>query len=422
VSEAATSGARKPSPSPGTLAPGLLVGRVAGVEIRLHWTWLLAAAFITATLAGGVFPSEVGGLSGGAYLVMGLLTAVLFFVSLLLHELGHALEARRAGIPTRAITLWMLGGVAQSGGPFPSAGVEARVALAGPAVSAALGAVLVGAGQIGGLPAAIGALLEWLGWMNLLLLAFNMIPALPLDGGRVLRAALWRLSGNLLRATRVAARVSQALAVILIGFGAVTFLVSAAFGGVWLVFIGWFVFSAATAEVRGAAAQVALAGVQVAELMTPDPITIPATASLGDLLELRRRTGHSVYAVIDDHGDAVGLISTQEAERLPDHRRNWATVRLAPRRSRPARHRRRRRRAGDGSRPGRQPAAPRGGAARRPPCRAPIAQRPRASGALAGGRRGRLAARRAAFLPRREASSRRARTGTAPGATASAQR
>jgi CBS domain-containing protein len=221
----------------------------------------------------------------------------------------------------------MLGGVAQSGGPFPSAGVEARVALTGPAVSAALGAALVGAGQIGALPAAIAAVLEWLGWTNLLLLAFNMIPALPLDGGRVLRAALWRLSGNLLRATRVATRVSRALAVGLMGFGAVSFLVSAAFGGVWLAFIGWFVFSAAAAEVRGAEAQVALAGVQVAELMTADPITVPATASAGELLQLRRRTGHSVYPVIDDQGDAVGLISTQAAQRLPEHRRNWVTVR-----------------------------------------------------------------------------------------------
>jgi Zn-dependent protease/predicted transcriptional regulator len=327
MSEAATGGARQPFPSPGTLATGLRVGRVSDVEIRLHWTWLLAAAFITASLAGAVFPSEIAGLSGGAYLAMGLVTTLLFFASLLAHELGHALEARREGIPTRGITLWMLGGVAQSGGPFPSAGVEARVALTGPAVSAALGAALVGAGQIGALPAAIAAVLEWLGWTNLLLLAFNMIPALPLDGGRVLRAALWRLSGNLLRATRVATRVSRALAVGLMGFGAVSFLVSAAFGGVWLAFIGWFVFSAAAAEVRGAEAQVALAGVQVAELMTADPITVPATASAGELLQLRRRTGHSVYPVIDDQGDAVGLISTQAAQRLPEHRRNWVTVR-----------------------------------------------------------------------------------------------
>jgi Zn-dependent protease/predicted transcriptional regulator len=311
----------------GTLATGLRVGSVAGIEIRLHWTWLLAAIFITVSLAGSVFPSEVGGLSGTAYFAMGLVTALFFFVSLLLHELGHALEARREGIPTRGITLWMLGGVARSGRPFRSAGEEARVALAGPAVSAVLAAALVGAGQIGGLPVAIGAVLEWLGWTNLLLLAFNMIPALPLDGGRVLRAALWRLSGNLLRATRIAARVSQVLAVALMCFGVVTLVVSASFGGLWLAFIGWFVFSAASAERGGAEAQVALAGVQVAEVMSPDPITVPATASAGELLRLSRQTGHSVYPVIDEHGDAIGLISTRTAERVTPDRRDWVTVR-----------------------------------------------------------------------------------------------
>ena len=311
----------------GTLATGLRVGRLAGIEIWLHWTWLLSAVFIAASLAGSVFPSELGGLSGAAYLAMGLVTALLFFVSVLLHELGHALQARREGIPTRGITLWMLGGAARSGGPFRSAGEEARVALAGPAVSAVLGAALVGAGQIGGLPAAIGTVLEWLGWTNLLLLAFNMIPALPLDGGRVLRAVLWRFSGNLLRATRIAAGVSQVLAVALMCFGAVSLVASASFGGLWLALIGWFVFSAATAERGGAEAQVALAGVPVAKLMTPDPITVPATVSAWELLRLSRQTGHSVYPVIDEHGDAVGLIATRQAERLPAHRRDWVTVR-----------------------------------------------------------------------------------------------
>jgi Zn-dependent protease len=326
VSEAAGNAALRTAPSPAMLATGLRVGSVAGVEIRLHWTWLLAAVFVTASLAGGVFPSDVGGLSAGVYLAMGLVTALLFFVSLLLHELGHALEARREGIPTRGITLWMLGGVAQSGGPFRTAGQEARVALAGPAVSAVLAAAFVGAGEIGFLPAAVAAVLEWLGWTNLVLLAFNMIPALPLDGGRVLRAALWRLDGSLLRATRVAAGLSQALAVVLMAIGAVGVVIGASIGGLWLAFIGWFVFSAASTERGGAQAQVALAGVQVAELMTPDPITVPVTVSAGELLEMRRRTGHSVYPVIDERGDAVGLVSVSAAESVPEHRRNWVTV------------------------------------------------------------------------------------------------
>ena len=309
------------------LAAGVPLARIAGVEVRLHWTWWIAAAVITIGLAGGVFPDEVPGLSNATYVAMGLVTAVLFFASLLLHELGHALEARRDGIPTRGITLWMLGGVARSAAPFPSAGVEARVALAGPAVSAVLGAGLVAAGQIGGLPDSVATVLEWLGWTNVLLLAFNMIPALPLDGGRVLRAALWRLTRNLLKATRIASRVSQALAVIMIVLGFASVLVGAAFGGLWLAFIGWFTFSAAAAEREAAEAQIALAGVQVADAMTPDPITVPPGATADELLETRRRTGHSVYPVVDESGDAIGLVSALAAQRVPERRRQSVTVR-----------------------------------------------------------------------------------------------
>ena len=318
---------RAPRAPAAGLAGGALLGRIAGVEVRVHWTWWIAAAVITLGLAGGVFPDEVPGLSSAAYVAMGLVTALLFFASLLLHELGHALEARRDGIPTRGITLWMLGGVARSGAPFPSAGVEARVGLAGPAVSAVLGAVFVGAGQIGGLPDSVAAVLEWLGLTNVLLLAFNLIPALPLDGGRVLRAILWRLSGNLIAATRVASRVSQALAVVLIVLGLTSFLVSAGLGGLWLVFIGWFIFSAAAAERGAAEAQIALAGVQVGDAMTANPITVPPSAAADELLEMRRRTGHSVYPVVEEDGDAIGLVSARSAQLIPERRRQWVTVR-----------------------------------------------------------------------------------------------
>jgi Zn-dependent protease len=309
------------------ISAGQPLGRIAGVEISVHWTWWIAALLITVSLAGGVFPDEVGGLSNAAYLVMGLVTALLFFASLLLHELGHALEARRDGIPTRGITLWMLGGVARSDAPFPSAGVEARVALAGPAVSALLGVLFVGAGQVGGLPDSVAAVLEWLGWTNVLLLAFNMIPALPLDGGRVLRAILWGLRGSLMWATRTASRVSQGLAAVLIALGFVSFVVTASFGGLWLAFIGWFIFSAAAAERGAAETQIALTGVHVADAMRPNPVTVALSAAAGELLDLSRRTGHSIYAVLDENGDAIGLVPVRAAELVPERRRQWVTVR-----------------------------------------------------------------------------------------------
>ena len=308
------------------LGPGVLIGRIAGIDIRLHWTWGVAAVVIALSLADGVFPGEVGGLSSGSYLAMGIVTTLLFFLSLLLHELGHALEARREGLPTRGITLWMLGGVAQSGAPFPRAGVEARVALAGPAVSAVLGAALVAVGRLAGLPVGLAAVLEWLGWTNLLLLAFNMLPAYPLDGGRVLHAALWRLTGSQLRATRAAGRVSQVLSALLIAAGVVAVLLGE-FSGLWLAFVGWFVLSAAKAEVATTEAQAALAGLHVEDLMTPDPVTIAAGASATELLELARRTGHPTFPVLDQQGDAIGLVTVAAAERLPQRRRAWTTVR-----------------------------------------------------------------------------------------------
>lgn len=318
---------RAPGPAGGVLAAGVPVGSVAGVELRLHWTCLIAGTAITVVLVGGVFPDAAPGFSDATYLGMGLVTALLIFASLVLHELGHALEARRNGMPTRVITLWMLGGVRGSSGPFPSAASEARVALAGPAVSAALCAALVAVGQIGGLPNSVAAVFESLAWANVLLLAFSMIPAVPLDGGRVLHAVLWGRSGDLPSATRVASRVSQAIAALLIVLGFAAVLAGLAIGGLWLIWIGWFTFADATAERGAAEAQVALTGVQVADAMTPDPITIRSTASAAELLDMSRRTGHAVYPVTDASGDAIGLVSAVAAQAVLERRRLWVTVR-----------------------------------------------------------------------------------------------
>jgi Zn-dependent protease len=220
------------------------------VEVRVNWSSGVTASLIALGLANGVFPAAVGGLSTGTYYAMGVVTAMLFFASLLLHELGHALQARREGISTRAITLWMLGGVAQSESEFEQPATEARVALAGPAVSAELGAGLVAVGHVSAISPALAAGLDWLGWTNLLLLAFNLLPALPLDGGRVLRAALWQRTRNRLTATRAAVRVSRSISAGLIVLGLLGFVAGAGFSGLRLAFIGWFLLSAAAAELR----------------------------------------------------------------------------------------------------------------------------------------------------------------------------
>ena len=188
----------------GPLHASFVLGRVAGVEIGVNWSWIVVVGLVGWSLGAVVFPDEVPGLSDGTYLAMALIATVLFFASLLLHELGHAVVARREGMEIEGITLWLFGGVARFKGMFPSGGAELRIALAGPAVSLFLGLLFLGAAAVLPMPDAVDGVVAWLGRINLILLAFNMLPALPLDGGRVLRALLWLRSGDFMRATSTA--------------------------------------------------------------------------------------------------------------------------------------------------------------------------------------------------------------------------
>src|ERR671918_1140621 len=158
------------------------IGRFGGVEVRLHWSLLAVFALIVWSLAEGVFPDQNPGLSDGTYLAMAIVAASFFFASVLLHELGHAFQARREGMEIDGITLWLFGGVARFKGMFPSAGAELRIAIAGPAVSLALGFLFVAFAAIMSLPEAVDGVAAWLGFINLILLVFNLLPALPLDG------------------------------------------------------------------------------------------------------------------------------------------------------------------------------------------------------------------------------------------------
>jgi Zn-dependent protease len=164
------------------------LGRLAGVEIGVTWTWLLIFGLVVASLAGGVFPSTNVGLATGTYIAMGVAAAVLFFASLLLHELGHAVQARREGMEISGITLWLLGGVARFNGMFPSPGAEFRIAIAGPLVTLVIGACLVAVGYAIALPSAVDAVVLWVGLTNFFVLGFNLLPAFPMDGGRLLRS------------------------------------------------------------------------------------------------------------------------------------------------------------------------------------------------------------------------------------------
>ncbi len=306
--------------------PSFQLGRIAGIRIGVNWSWLIVFALIVWSLAVAVFPSQNPGFSDGEYVALAVVAALLFFASLLLHELGHALQARREGVEIEGINLWLFGGVAQFKGGFPSAGAEFRIAIAGPLVSLALGVLFVVVATFAGLPNAIDGVAAWLGYTNLILLVFNLLPALPLDGGRVLRSALWHFRGDLQWATWVASGVGRGFGFLFIGLGVFMLIVEGAFSGAWLAFIGWFLLQAATAEARYVATEQALNGLRVRDLMVRQPVTVEADVSLGQFMDdVAWSQRYTTYPVLEQ-GRPIGLLAFRSVASVP--RGEWNTRRV----------------------------------------------------------------------------------------------
>jgi Zn-dependent protease/CBS domain-containing protein len=302
------------------------LGRIAGIEFGVNWSWLVVFALIVWTLAAGIFPSTNPGLSKATHIAMAIVAAFFFFLSILLHEFGHAFQARREGIEIDGITLWLFGGVARFKGSFRTAGAEFRVAVAGPLVSLALGVLFVLIALIPGSPSAVDGVVSWLGYINLTLLVFNLIPAPPLDGGRVLHAALWSSRGDFAWATRVAANVGRGFGYLLIALGVAMFVFQGSFSGAWLAFLGWFLLTAATAEARYLLTQQALSGLRVRDVMTPDPVAVSPDTTLGEFMDkimFSRR--HTTYPVVEG-GKPVGLLPFRCVASVP--RDEWDTRRV----------------------------------------------------------------------------------------------
>ena len=315
IAPTSRTGPLRPSPSaPARRTAGTIrLFRVSGIDVEAHWSWTFIVVLLVWSLAAAVFPASNPGLSDTTYAIMGVAGALLLFASLALHELGHALQARRDGMAIEGITLWLLGGVARFRGAFPSAGAEFRIAIAGPLVSLALGVVMLTAALVIPLPGSLDGVLHYLGFMNLVLLAFNMLPALPLDGGRVLRASLWARRGDLASATRTAVAVSGAFGRGMIGGGVVLLLLTGAVGGLWLALIGWFLLSASAGEGAMAVGEDAHAGPHVADVMVRDPVVVAADTSVERFLdEIVVSHRHLVYPVLDA-GAPVGLVSFRDA-------------------------------------------------------------------------------------------------------------
>lgn len=289
------------------------LGRVAGFPLAMNWSVLIIASLLAWSLATASFPHHAAGHSSGTYWVAGLSAALVFFGSLLAHEVAHAVVARRNGVEVEGITLWLFGGVARLGGESPTAGADFRIAIAGPATSLALG---VGLGAVA---IALDALdvahllvvvARWLSGINLMLGVFNLVPGAPLDGGRVLRAFLWRRHGDRVRAAISATRAGAMVGYGLIGLGFFEFLAGVSVGGLWLVFIGWFVLSAARAEEADIRTRQALDGLRVRDVMTPRPVVAPGWITVDEFIE-RYLFGnrHSAYPVEGPDGRIVGLVT-----------------------------------------------------------------------------------------------------------------
>jgi len=289
------------------------LGRVFGIEIGLHYSWFLIAILIVFSLS-AEFHATNPEWTDGAVLVLSVTTALLFFVSLLLHELAHSLVATSNGLPVREITLFALGGVSQIEKNPTSASLEFWMAFVGPLTSAIIGGVcLLVAGILARTPPEPGpAMLRWLGYINLTLAAFNLVPGYPLDGGRVLRALIWWKTGDADRSTRMAARVGQAVAFAFITFGVVRFFGGAGVGGLWIAFVGWFLLQAARESYVQVSLTHALEGVRVADVMTHEYPTADGRMNIQDFVEHELlRTGQRFFIVLEG-GEMAGVITPHE--------------------------------------------------------------------------------------------------------------
>jgi Zn-dependent protease/CBS domain-containing protein len=312
------------------------LGTIHGIEIGLHFSWFIIAALIVFSL-GEHFRQVNPNWRTSEIWITALLTALLFFVSLLLHELSHSLVAQARGLKVKSITLFALGGVSQIEGDATDAKTEFWVAIAGPIASLIIGfgcfaiAAALGWHRPAEPRTAITAVLVWLGYINVVLALFNMIPGFPLDGGRVLRSIVWAITKNADKSTRIAARVGQVVAFLFILDGIWEFFSGAGFNGLWLAFIGWFLMDAAKASYGQAGITAAFQGVRVSSVMSRDCIIVDRAMSLQEFVDsYLLTTGQRCYAV-EDQGRLVGLITPRDVGAIPRELWDRTTVREAMR-------------------------------------------------------------------------------------------
>jgi Zn-dependent protease/CBS domain-containing protein len=293
--------------------------KIFGFEVRLDASWIVIAALVTWSLAAAIFPSQYPGLSRGAYWWMGAAGAVGFFGSIVLHELCHSLVARQYHLAMKGITLFIFGGVAEMGGEPQSAKIEFLMAIAGPLASIALGGLfyVIWAGTVN-MREEVRGVVAYLAWINWILAGFNLIPAFPLDGGRVLRAALWHWKHDLTRATEIASRIGSGFGILLMVFAVYQLFFGYLMTAIWYLLIGSFLRGASQMSFEQVLLRSALEGEPVRRFMRPDPVTVRPELSIRQLIEdYIYRYDYKVYPVVSDEQNLVGCVTAADVRNLP---------------------------------------------------------------------------------------------------------
>lgn len=304
--------------------------RLFGFAIRVDASWLILAALITWSLAAGLFPHEYPGLGAHTYWWMGAAGAIGLFLSIVVHETFHSLVARHYDLPMKGITLFVFGGVAEMGGEPQNPKVEFLMAIAGPIASVLIGFFfwfLKDLGR-GAWPAAEVGVVAYLSWINWALAAFNMVPAFPLDGGRVLRSIIWHYTRNIARATRIASAIGTGLSTLLMAYAIFTFFMGNIIGGIWYFVIAMFLRQAAMASYTQVVMRRALKGEPISRFMNPDPITVPRGTSIREFVENYFYRYHfKFFPVVNERSELTGCVTARKVKEVPPD--EWASHTVA---------------------------------------------------------------------------------------------
>jgi Zn-dependent protease/predicted transcriptional regulator len=299
--------------------------KLLGFQVRIDLSWIIIAVLIVWSLSTGLFPFYYRGLSAQTYWIMGIVGAVGLFLSIIVHEFSHSLVARKYGMPMKGITLFIFGGMAEMTDEPASAKAEFMMAAVGPISSVAIAVLfyVISEAVQAGVPEAVSGVLRYLAFINLLLAGFNVLPAFPLDGGRVLRSILWGVKGNLRWATRVSSAVGSGFGILFIILGVFSFFSGNLIGGIWWFLIGMFLFSAARMSYQQLLTRKALEGESVRRFMKTDPVTVAPGLTVERLVEDYVYVfHHKMYPVVADSNRLVGCVTTKQIKEIP--REEWS--------------------------------------------------------------------------------------------------